>query len=265
MDDSANFKLVNLTDRKLRKVFIISTIIILGLVGVYFFYMSVYFNPFDFGPCDGNGPPNGERKYYHDNGKLQTIGTVKNCLWDGLAKTFYDTGELESIANYKAGQRHGLTEYFTKDSIRWRQENFIDGRLIDFQVTDLTDQSVFSFKNDTLKLHTNGETNFVLFNKPTTMTGYDEPFTSLHNGKLVMRGNQDFYIVDKQLKIEMSLRDTLLKYIPTAYNEKTDFSGNKHTFYWHRAFFGDTLEVTVSYDADSFQSNAKVWARHFKL
>lgn len=248
----------------MRKLIIISSIIVFAVVGLYFLRLLL-FNPFDFGPCDGNGPANGERKYYHDNGKLQTIGTVKDCLWDGLAKTFYDTGELESIANYKAGQRHGLTEYFTKDSIKWRQENFVDGSLIDFQVTDLSDNSVFSFKNDTLRLLTAGKSNFVLFNKPTTMSGYDEPFTSLHNGKLLMRGGQDFYVVDKQLKIEMNLRDTLLKYIPAAYNEKTDFSGNRHTFLWHRRISGDTLRVKVFYDGNEHQSNHKIWERTYLL
>jgi hypothetical protein len=248
----------------LRKIFIISTILVLGLVGLYFL-VNVFFNPFDFGPCDGNGPRNGERKYYHDNGKLQTIGTVKDCLWDGLAKTFYDTGELESIANYKAGQRHGLTEYFTKDSIKWRQENFIDGNLIDFQVTDLSDNSVFNFKHDTLSIQTVGQTDFVPFNKPLTMTGYDEPFTSLHHDKLLMRGKYDFYVVNKKLEIEMNLRDTLLKYIPTAYREKTDFSGNRHTFLWHRRISGDTLRVKVFYDGNEHQSNHKIWEVTYTL
>jgi len=248
----------------MRKLIIISSIIVIAIIGLYFLRLLL-FNPFDFGPCDGDGPPNGERKYYHDNGKLQMTGTVKNCLWDGLVKTFYETEELESIANYKAGQRQGLTEYFTKDSIKWRKENFVDGNLIDFQVTDLTDNSVFSFKNDSLRLLTAGKANFVLFNKPTTMSGYDEPFTSLHNGKLLMRGKQDFYVVDKHLKIEINLRDTLLKYIPTAYIEKTDFSGNRHTFSWHRSISGDTLSVKVFYGENEQQSNPKIWERTYLL
>ena len=112
---------------------------------------------------------------------------------------------------------------------------------------------------------TAGQTNFILFNKPTTMSRVDEPFTSLHNGKLLMRGKHDFYVVDKELKIEMNLRDTLLKYIPTAYDEKTDVSGNKHTFLWHRDISGDTLKVKVFYDGDEHQSYQKIWEVTYML
>lgn len=248
----------------MRKIIIISSIIVFAIVGLYFLRL-LFFNPFDFGPCDGNGPANGERKYHYDNRKLKTIGTVKDCLWDGLVKTFYETGELESNAYYKGGQRNGATEYFTKDSVKWRQENFIDGNLTDFKLTDLSDNSTFIFIADSLKYIAHEKTISILFNRPITMTGFDEPFTSLYNGKLLMRGEQDFYLINKKLEVEMSLRDTLAKYIPTAYLEKIDESGNKHNFLWHRNISGDTLKLKVFYDGDNHQSNHKIWERTYLL
>lgn len=248
----------------MRKTVVISFIIVFTITGLYFL-RHLFFDPLDLGQCDGNGPPNGERKYYHPNGQLHEVGSVKNCLWDGLVKTFYETGELERIARYQTGQKHGLTEYFTPDGIRWRAENFVNDSVIDFQVTDLADNSVFSFQNDTLRLLTASQKDFIVFSKPTTLYGNDEPFTGLQNGKLLMRGSQDFYLINKKLVIEMSLRDTLMKYIPSAYLEKIDESGNKHNFYWHRNISGDTLKLKVFYGGDNHQSNHKVWERTYPL
>ena len=223
------------------------------------------FNPFDFGPCDGNGPQNGERKYYYSNGSLQTIGIVKNCLWQGLVINYSNSGDLESIANYKDGMRSGLTEYFTKETLKWREEDFINDSLIEFQISDLSDGSTFHFKRDTLKFASSNKINFVFFAQPIVMSGNDEPFTSIRGGKLLMRGNQDFYVVNKMLLIEMNLRDTLMKYIPSAYNENTDKSGNKYSFLWHRDICGDTLKVKVFYDGDNHQSNFKTWEAFYIL
>ena len=63
----------------------------------------------------------------------------------------------------------------------------------------------------------------------------------------------------------MSLRDTLVKFIPTAYVEKIDNSGNKHNFLWHRDMSEDTLKVKVFYDGDLNQSMHKIWKRTYLI
>lgn len=233
-------------------------------IGATYVAFQLY-DPFDFGPCDGNGPANGERAYYYENGKLKTSGKVKNCLWDGLVKEYFPSGKLKSTRLYDEGKRNGLTEYYTEDGVKWRQEDFFNGNLVQFNIVDLSDNSSFKFSHDTLRIISENQNNFVLFDRPTTMRGADEPFTSLHRGKLLVRGRHDFYVINKELRIEINLRDTLQKYIPSAYNERTDFSGNRYTFNWHRDIIRDTLHLKVYYDSDGNQSNAKVWEQAYLL
>jgi antitoxin component YwqK of YwqJK toxin-antitoxin module len=249
-------------DLKMKNLVIIGILFLMVLSGTFLIKMNFY-NSF-LGPCDGHGPENGERTYYYDNGNPHKVGIVKNCSWNGKVTTYFKSGEIQSLSNFKEGQRHGLTEYFTRDSIKWRQENFSNGNLQSFALTDLSDNSTFTFSSNVLSLTGSRDTT-VLFNEPLTMSGYDEPFTSLHGDKLLLRGRHDFYIVNKKLEIELNLRDTLMKYIPTAYKEKTDQSGNKYTFLWHRRISGDTLNVKVFYDGDKMQSNHKTWERKYQI
>jgi hypothetical protein len=248
----------------MRKIIILSSTIVVAIVGLYI-GLVWFLNLFNSAPCDGNGPSNGERTYYYDDGKLMTLGSVKDCLWDGLVKTFYETGELKSNAYYKRGKRHGAADYFTKDNVMWRQENFVEGKLTDFQVTDLSDTSSFVFKSDSLKFSTPRRTIAIVFTRPTTLIGFDEPFTSIYNGKLLIRGEQDFYVINKNLEVEMSLRDTLIKYLPKAYLQKNDKSGTNPNFLWHRDISGDSLKLKVFYEGDMHQSNHKIWERTFLL
>jgi hypothetical protein len=235
-----------------------------GVVGFIFLKMTL-FNPFNFGPCDGDGPVNRQDTSYYNNGKIRYYGTVRNCVWEGEVKYFYKTGELEHTANFRQGSRQGLTEYYTRDGKKYRIENFNNGILGDFSIIDLLDSSIFNFANKRITVTNKNYRKQMTFDKSTTLYGFDEPFASLVNGQLLIRGRQDFYVIDKQLSIKLNLRDTLMKYIPSAYTERVDMSGNKYTFLWHRDILGDTLKVKVFYDADSSQSMAKIWEHAYSL
>ena len=72
--------------------------------------------------------------------------------------------------------------------------------------------------------------------------------------------------MNSRLEVTMDLRDTLMKYIPTAYDKKVDVSGNIHDFLWHRRIKGeDSLELKVFYDGNEHMSNHKTWERKYKI
>lgn len=226
---------------------------------------TILFNPFDFGECDGNGPADGARLEYYDNGNVRVEGTVKDCRWDGVVTHSYASGGIESRCTYAAGFKNGPAVYFSPNGAEYKHENYLAGALLDFVVQDTVGRATFSFRGDTLmRASADGEL-AVAFGRPHTMRGNDEPFVSLYKDKLVLRGAQDFYIINAELGIELNLRDTLLKYIPSAYEEKVDVSGNRHTFLWHRTITDDLLSVRVFYDMDEHQSGGKIWDVQYVL
>jgi hypothetical protein len=234
------------------------------VVGFIFLKMTLL-NPFNFGTCDGDGPPNREDTSYYGNLKIRYYGTVRKCMWEGEVKYFYETGELEHIANFQQGGRQGLTEYYTRDGKKYRIENFNGDILSDFTIIDLSDSSSFIFAHKKITITKKNYRKEMTFDKPTTLYGFDEPFERIVNGQLLISGREDFYVIDKQLNIKLNLRDTLRKYIPSAYTERIDASGNKYTFLWHRDILGDSLKVKVFYDADDHQSVSKIWVRSYVL
>ena len=223
------------------------------------------FNPFNFGPCDGHGPENGTWREYHENGKLRLVGTVKDCQWEGTVMRYYESGAIESSCGYMAGTRNGSAVYFTPEGIGWKQETYMAGVLVDFEIQDIEMGVRFIFMDDTLRRVSADGAGVMAFAHPRTMSGNDQPFVSLHGHDLVLRGAQDYYIINADLGIELNLRDSLLKYIPSAYHEKVDFSGNKFSFLWHRNIAADTLRVKVFYDADEHQSNGKTWMSQYPI
>jgi hypothetical protein len=237
---------------------------VLGVIG-YIVLMTFFFDPFDFGPCDGDGPPNRQDTSYYDNGKIKYFGTVRNCLWEGEVKYFYKTGELEHIENYKDGNRHGLTKYYTQDGEVYRIENFNKGVVDSFSITDVLEGMTFQFADKKLTVSNRGNKKQVPFDRPTTLYGFDKPFLSILNKQLLLRGHDDFYVIDTTLSIKLNLRDTLMKYIPSAYREIVDISGNHMTFNWHRNFSGDTLKLKVFYNDHPTEYHTKTWEETYIL
>ena len=44
---------------------------------------------------------------YHENGKLERIGSFKDGFEEGEWKTYYDNGKLRQIGSLKDGKREG--------------------------------------------------------------------------------------------------------------------------------------------------------------
>jgi len=138
-------------------------------------------------------------------------------------------------------------------------EKYDKGVLINFSITNLLDSCTFQFSNKNLSVKNKNYIKEILFDKTTTLYGFDEPFISIVKEQLQVRGKQDYYVIDKKLNIKLDLRDTLMKYIPSAYKEVVDNSGNHMTFNWHRDFYDDTLKIKVFYEYDKTGNHTKEW------
>lgn len=83
--------------------------------------------------------PNSKRSeavYYHDNGKVMSIGIFINQLKDSTWKNFGPSERISSIENYKAGKLHGkrIVYYIPqtledKSLIKSIESNYVNGEL----------------------------------------------------------------------------------------------------------------------------------------
>lgn len=210
--------------------------------------------------CEHGGLPNRQEIEYYPNKKIRMTGTIKNCYWDGEVKYYYESGQLEHIENYENGVRQGLFQHYTENGQVYRTENYLNDTLKQFTIINEADNSKYQFGAGII---TSNKINKP-FEKPTTLFGNDRPLISLIDGNLHVRGRYDYYVLDKNLNIKLNLRDTLIKYIPSAYTSNVDESGNTHIFNWHRDLTNDSLSVKVFYEYKS-GSSTKEWQRTFSV
>lgn len=182
---------------------------------------------FDSG-CEDGGLANRQEIQYYPNKQVRITGTIKNCLWNGEVKYYYGSGKLEHIENYAEGVRQGLFEYYSNDGDISRTENYINDTLRNFMIINVADNSKYSLADSIIKYTYNDITRQKFFAGQTTLFGNDHPLISIIDGNLHLRGRYDYYIINKELKLELNLRDTLLQYIPSAYSSIKDNSGNTH-------------------------------------
>gem|GEM_PF-5515137 len=187
-------------------------------------------------------------------------GTIKNCYWDGEVKYYYENGELEHVENYKGGIRHGLFQYHFKSGQVYKTENYINDTIKQFTALDEVGNSNYVFDSGIIAYNAITKP----FHKPTTLFGNDHPLVSIIDGNLHLRGRYDYYVIDRALNVKLNLRDTLLKYIPSAYTPSVDESGNTHVFNWHRDITNDSLVVKVAYEYTS-GSSTKEWQAAFLI
>ena len=127
-------------------------LILIGIVAMVIYY-SVFFNPFYFGPCDGEGKPNRYEKIYYDNGQIEIEGQLKNCVWDGLIKTYYKTGELKSKEQRTEGRNHGNSIFFYSNGMIYKEEIYNKGELVKFKIISPNSNLEYEYhKSDRLKL-----------------------------------------------------------------------------------------------------------------
>jgi hypothetical protein len=215
--------------------------------------------------CEEDGKPaNRQENEYYPNNKIRISRTIKNCRLEGDVIYFYENGKVEHIENYKAGLKSGTWKYYTEDEVEYQAESYRNDTLFKFSISDLADVE-FSFDGKRLFLKNGTKQSQLIFDQPPTFYGHDRPFVSIYNNLLLMRGRQDYYAIDRNLKIRLNLRDTLIKYIPSAFEVKTDFSAHRFSFDWHRDVIKDSLKVKVFYGADSSRSSQKTWQQDFVL
>jgi len=247
----------------------IITVIGLAIIGVVGFviYFTVFLNPFEFGPCDGYGEPDRFEKIYYDNGQLEIEGQLKDCTWNGLIKTYYETGELKSEELRENGRNHGESTFYYPNGEIYKNEEYAEGQLIWFKIYS-KNQSIhyeYNRESQSLSINDNESESQASFKDSLDLSGHDKPSTILLNDNLVLRGRKDFYVINSNLEITLDLRDTLMRYIPTAYDKKIDVSGNIHEFLWHRRIVEDSLNLKVFYDGDEHMSMHKTWEKKYKI
>tara|TARA_Y100001001_G_scaffold150605_1_gene161402 strand:- start:920 stop:1183 length:264 start_codon:yes stop_codon:yes gene_type:complete len=58
--------------------------------------------------CGPEGPPDdGPYEFYHENGQLDSKGTMKDGVLDGPVESYYDNGELSYKGTYKDDEECG--------------------------------------------------------------------------------------------------------------------------------------------------------------
>lgn len=247
----------------------ILTAIGLSLIGVIGFviYFTVFLKSFDFGPCEGHGEPDRYEKIYYDNGQLEIEGQLKDCTWDGLIKTYYETGELKSKEIRERGRNHGKSTFYYPNGVVYKNEEYRNGELMWFEVFSQNQSLQYEYNKEsqTLSIKDSDSKTQVPFKDSLNLMGHDKPFVMVVIDNLILRGTKDFYVINPKLEVTMDLRDTLIKYIPTAYDKKVDVSGNIHDFPWHRRINGDSLYLKVFYDGNEHMSNHKTWERKYKI
>jgi hypothetical protein len=210
--------------------------------------------------CEHGGLPDRQEIQYYRNKNVRMIGTIKNCYWDGEVKYYYENGELQHVEKYKGGVRHGLFQYYSTSGQVYKTENYINDTLKQFTALDEVGNSNYEFGNGIIAYNAITKP----FHKPTTLFGNDHPLLSIIDGNLHLRGRYDYYVIKRALNVKLNLRDTLLKYIPSAYTRSVDESGNTHVFDWHRDLTNDSLKVKVFYEFKS-GSSTKEWQRTFSI
>ncbi len=240
-------------------------LILTGLVA-FSIYPYVFFKPFDFGPCNGNGKPNRYEKMFYDNGQLEIEGQIINCAWHGLLKTYYETGELKSGEQRFEGKNHGTSKYFHLNGNINREEEYQKGELIKFKIypPDLTLHYEFSISDRVLSVSDSINKSQIIFSD-SLFFGQERPLVMLNGDDLILRAEKDFYLINSKLEVIIDLRDTLMKYIPFAYSKKVDNNGNIHDFTWRRRIENDSLHLRVFYKEIDHPSITKIWKRKYKL
>jgi hypothetical protein len=253
---------------KLKTKHIITAIgLTLFVIVGFVIYYNFFLNPFDIGHCDGNGDPDRYEKIYFDNGQLKIEGQLEDCTWNGLIKTYYETGELKSEELRESGRNHGKSTFYYPNGKIYKNEKYSDGELIWFKIYSQNQSIQYEYKKESQSLSINDRESAsqVSFKDSLDLIGHDKPLTLLLNDNLILRGTRDFYVINSDLEITLDLRDTLMKYIPTAYDKKVDINGNVHDFLWHRRINEDSLKLKVFYDGNEHMSNHKTWERKYKI
>ena len=62
-----------------------------------------------------DGKPEGEWKWYHENGKLETIASFKDGKAEGEWKWYHENGKLETIGSFKGGKAEGEWKSYYKN------------------------------------------------------------------------------------------------------------------------------------------------------
>jgi hypothetical protein len=251
---------------KSRHIILTIGVILIGIIASVVYFLLIL-NSVDFGPCDGHGEPDKYEKIYYDNGQLEIEGQLQDCAWDGLIKTYYATGELKSEELRENGRNHGKSTFYYPNGSVYTNEEYSNGELMWFKVFSQNQgiQYEYNKERQSLSIKSADSTTHIHFTDSLNLKGHDKPFTLLLSDNLILRGTKDFYVVNSSLEVTMDLRDTLMKYIPTAYDKKVDDSGNIYDFLWHRRIKGDSLELKVFYDGNEHMSNLKTWERKYKI
>lgn len=73
-----------------------------------------------------NGKPDGYWKNYHKNGKLKIEGNRKNLLLDSVWKFYDEKGRITKSINYAEGKKNGITALFDTSQLITSTENYIN-------------------------------------------------------------------------------------------------------------------------------------------
>jgi hypothetical protein len=145
-----------------------------------------------------------------------------------INKTYYETGELKSEELRESGRNHGKSTFYYPNGKIYKNEKYSDGELIWFKIYSQNQSIQYEYKKESQSLSINDRESAsqVSFKDSLDLIGHDKPLTLLLNDNLILRGTRDFYVINSDLEITLDLRDTLMKYIPTAYDKKVDINGN---------------------------------------
>ncbi len=79
-------------------------------------------------PGDENINPNGYNKFYYDNGKISSEGTMKNGKPDGYWKTYYPDGKLKTEGNRKESQLDSTWRFYNESGKLTTEINYRDNK-----------------------------------------------------------------------------------------------------------------------------------------
>jgi hypothetical protein len=260
--NKTKFGFVRHIPKSVKKLKTISFIIVGLFLGFLVIRFLINF-PFD-AECDGHGKANGHDVTYGYQGDPKFEGDVKDCLWQGRVTCTFASGIMD-ICNYDKGQKHGEDIYYDKSGQVFKTEIYDHGKITSFTYFDFTDHTRYNYHDTMLYCNTESGLHGIELNNKLEFSGNDDPFVLMHEDKLILRGSRDLFVINKKMEVQLNMRDTLMKYIPSAYTIKTDNSGNKFDFLWHRDIVNDTLHIKVFYDGDESQSNQKTWEHNYSL
>jgi antitoxin component YwqK of YwqJK toxin-antitoxin module len=72
--------------------------------------------------------PDGYNKFYYDNGKISSEGTMHNGKPDGYWKTYYPSGKLKSEGNRKSSQLDSLWKFYNEEGKITVEFNYSQGK-----------------------------------------------------------------------------------------------------------------------------------------